>query len=172
MQSCVVSINQKRQVREAGKFTHLPKCSPSTLLVRYIQCCTAELGTEPPEPAVLAFTHIPDSVPNPQSAHQALVTLRTTELALVGRWLESRRVANMLYRESGRLWDGEGAPNGEALGTWGLSGVDGNGRPERLPFALFSEERGVRILIFSQFSRSLSLSSYLDEQFQNHLFPG
>lgn len=147
VQSCVVSINQKRQVREAGKFTHFPKCSPSALPLRYIQCCTVELGTEPPEPAVLALTHIPDSVPNPQSAHQALVTLRTTELALVGRWLESRRVANLLYRESGRLRDREGAPNGEALGTQGLSGVDGNGGPERFPFALFSEERGLRILI-------------------------
>lgn len=125
MQSCVVSINQKRQVREAGKFTHLPKCSPSALPLRYVQCCTVELGTEPPEPADLALTHIPDSVPNPQSAPQALVTLRTTELTLVGRWLESRHVANLLYRESGRLRDREGAPNGEALGTRGLSGVDG-----------------------------------------------
>lgn len=107
VQSCVVSINQKRQAREAGKFTHLPKCSLSALPSRYIQHCRVELGTEPPEPG-LALTHVPDSVPNPQSVHQALDALRTTELALVGRWPESMC---MLYREAGRMQVSEEAPN-------------------------------------------------------------
>lgn len=112
-------------------------------------------GTEPPEPAGLAFTHVPDSVPNLQSAYQALVTLRTTELALVGWWLEHRCTANLLYREAGQMQvseEAEGAPNSEALGMRELSDVGGNGGPERFPFALLgnspagsSEERGVRI---------------------------
>lgn len=114
-------------------------------------------------------------MPKPQSAYQALVALRTTELALVGRWSESRCVANLLYREAGRMQVSDDAPNSEAPGTWGLSGADGNGGPELLGNgpAGSSEERGVRITdIFCQFSGSLSLSSYLGGQFQNHLFPG
>lgn len=62
---------------EAGKFTRLPKCSPSALLFCHIQGYAVELGTEPPEPEGLALVHVPDSEPSPKSDHQALVTQGT-----------------------------------------------------------------------------------------------
>lgn len=56
----------------------------------------------------------------------------------------------------------EEASNSKTLGKWELSSVDGDGGPERLPFALLgnssagsSEERGVRI--FDTFSQSQGL---------------